>query len=147
MAAHKGNKYAIGNSGKEKFFSTPEEMSVAINNYFEECDNRIREVYIKSKQEIEHIKDPKPYTIEGLCVCLGITRDTLLNYEKKEGYEEYFDIVRHAKLKVQQNLIERGLEGSNNPTVTIFVSKNNFGYKEKTEQEITLPDKLKIGYE
>ena len=65
-----------------KTFETPEEMQKAINAYFIECQDR----------EV-------PYTVEGLCLAIGIDRDTLLNYERTIGYEKFFGTVKEAKLK------------------------------------------------
>lgn len=140
MAAPKGNKYAVGLGGRNKKFATPNDMQKVIDEYFYNCDNRIRQVYIKSHQDLVDVKCPVPYTIEGLCNALGLCRDALLNYEKEPGYEDFHDTVKAAKLKVQQNLVERGLEGENNSAVSIFVMKNNFGYKDKTEHEMTGKD-------
>ncbi len=138
MAAPKGNGYALnGEGGRPRKFTSPEDMQSAIDGYFQKCDNRVKEVYIKSKQEIIEIKSPIPYTIEGLCSALGIERQTLLNYEKEKGYEDFFDTVKSAKQKVQQNTVERALEGDNNSAVSIFVMKNNFGYSDKQEFEHT----------
>lgn len=120
MAAPKDNKYAVGNSGLSKKFETDAELKSAIEDYFNDSD-----------------KKKEPYTIEGLCIALCVTRQTLLNYEKRKGYEDYFDTIREAKLKVQENLIKRGLVGDNNSTLTIFLLKNNHGYRDKTEQEVT----------
>lgn len=136
MAAPKGNKYAEGNSGKPKKFTSPSDMQHAIDDYFQSCDNKTRKVYVKSQQEIQEIVDPIPYSIEGLCNVLDITRQTLLNYENEFGYEEFFDIVKKAKSKVLQNLVERGLYGDAPTAFSIFLMKNNYGYTDKTEQEI-----------
>lgn len=137
MPAPKGNKFALGNSGSYKKWETPEELQMCVDAYFKECDDRVVQVYSKSAQELVDMKKPIPYTIEGLCDALECDRDTLLNYQKKEGYEEYFGIVKRAKLKVQRNKVERGLDGDSNPAVTIFDLKNNHGYKDKVEQDIT----------
>lgn len=136
MGAPKGNQFALGNSGRAKKFTSPEELKNAIDIYFEECDNRIRKVYIKSKQEMEDVNDPEPYTIEGLCRVLNVTRETLLHYEKETGYEEYFDTIKEAKMKIQENVVKRALTGDNVSAVSIFVMKNNFGYKDQTEQKM-----------
>lgn len=133
MAAHKKNKFAIGNSGKPKNWKTPEELQKDIDKYFTECDDRIYKVYDKVKQTVVEIQKQIPYTIEGLCETLDCDRDTLLNYEKKDGYEEFFGTIKKAKLKVQRNKVERGLDSESNPAVTIFDLKNNHGYKDKTE--------------
>lgn len=115
MPAKKGNKYAVGNSGKPKLFRNPKELQERIDYYF---NNYSR------------------YTVEGLCVFLGITRQTLLNYETEKQYKDYFDIVKIAKQKIFANLIERGLdEGKqNNSALTIFLLKN-YGYTDKQEVE------------
>jgi hypothetical protein len=133
MPAPKGNKFAIGNSGTSKQWESQEELKADIDRYFNECDSRTVEVYVKSTQEIQEINKPIPYTIEGLCEALDCTRESLLNYEKKVGYEEYFSTIKRAKLKIQRNKVERGLDGDSNPAVTIFDLKNNHNYKDKTE--------------
>lgn len=135
MAAPKGNKFGIGNSGKHKLWESPSDLQSDIDSYFSLCDEREVEVYSKSAQDVIKIKKPIPYTIEGLCDTLECERETLLNYEKKEGYEEFFSTIKKAKLKIQRNKLERGLCGESNPAVTIFDLKNNHGYKDKTETE------------
>jgi len=136
MPAPKGNKFAIGHKGT-KMFPTVKSLKNAIEKYFNHCDNNTAEVYIKSSQELKEIKKPIPYTIEGLCEVLECDRDTLLNYEKKKGYEDYFGTVKKAKMKIQRNKLERGLLGDSNSAVTIFDLKNNHNYKDKTETDIT----------
>lgn len=126
--------------GRPKKFTTPQQMQQAIDAYFLACDSRVRQVYVKTKQEIVDMPAPVPYTVEGLCVALDLDRGTLLDYQKLESHKPYHKIVRQAKLRIQQNHVERALEGENNATVSIFILKNNFGYKEKTEHEHTGKD-------
>lgn len=146
MPAPKGNKFAIGNSGREKQWNTPEDLQKDIDKYFSECDNNTTKVYDKKQQTIVELTMPIPYTIEGLCDVLDCDRMTLLNYEKRKGYEEFFYTIKKAKNKIQRNKIERGLTGESNPAVTIFDLKNNHNYNDKTETDVTLHDKLgKIG--
>lgn len=144
MAAPEGNKFAIGNSGREKIFSSVGELQSAIDKYFNECDNKTRKVYVKSMQEIQEVPYPTPYTIEGLCEVLDCERQTLLNYQKKEGYEVYFDTIKKAKLKIQRNKLERGLSGESNPAVTIFDIKNNHDYQDKTESKVVIENELPL---
>jgi len=136
MSAPKGNKFAIGNKGTSKMFATPKELQDAIDKYFDKCDSNSIEIYSKSAQSKETIKRQIPYTIEGLCVVLECDRDTLLNYEKKKGYEDYFGTIKRAKMKIQLNKVERGLMGTSNSAVTIFDLKNNHNYKDKSESNI-----------
>ena len=137
MAAKKGNQYAIGNSGSYKLWKTKEELQSDIDAYFQWCiDNPIKMLHKsqldKSLKPIEY-DISRPYTIEGLAVFLDCERETLLNYEKTEGYEEYFSTIKRAKLKIQQDKVERGLVGTSVASVTIFDLKNNHDYKDKTE--------------
>lgn len=138
MPAPKGNKYAKWNSWKPKKFKTPEDLQMKIDQYFEECDSRVVQVYSKSMQEIVDMKKPRPYTIEWLCEILECDRDTVLNYEKWEWYEDYFGIIKKAKMKIQRNKVERGLDWDSNPAVTIFDLKNNHSYKEKQEVDVNV---------
>lgn len=116
MSAPKGNTYALGNSGLNKRFESNDKLQEAIDGYFASCK-----------------ADNSPCTIEGLCDALGVTRQTLLNYEKRDGYEVYFDTIKRAKTKILRNLTERALNGDNVASVAIFLLKNNYGYKDKIE--------------
>lgn len=129
MAAPIGNKYGLGNSntGRPKKFSSVDELEKSIEDYFERCDNGM-----KNGEPF-----PIPYTLEGLAAALEIDRRTLLNYSKEDGYEEFFPTIKKAKQRVLADLTERGLTGDSNPAITIFNLKNNYGYVDKVEQEIT----------
>lgn len=137
MGAPKGNQFAIGNAGKSKKFNSVSDLQLAIEEYFELCDNNTKEVYVKSTQSIEKIKHPIPYTVEGLCVVLECTRETLLNYEKEDGYEEYFDTIKKAKAKILKNKVERGLMGESPPAFAIFDLVNNSDYKNAQNLDLT----------
>lgn len=136
MPASKGNKFAIGNSGKPKQWSSPEELQSDIDKYFKECNDRTGTVYDKVRQTTIEINKQIPYTIEGLCEVLDCERHTLLNYEKTKGYEEYFTTIKKAKLKIQRNKLERGLDNESNPAITIFDLKNNHEYKDMKDINI-----------
>lgn len=112
MPAPKGNKFAIGNSGKPKMFDSVEDLQAQIDQYYLEC----------KEGEI-------PLTIEGLCEVLECDRLTLLNYEKKKGYEEFFNTIKKAKTKITRNKVERALSGKANPAFTIFDLCNNTDYE------------------
>ena len=133
MAAPKNNKFALGNSGLSKRFQSAEDMQLAIDSYFNECDGNI----LKMDKYGNATKEP--YTIEGLAEALGFKEtDSLLNYEKEEGYEEFFGTIKKAKLKIQRNKVVNLLAGISNPAGSIFDLKNNHGYKDKQEIDQTL---------
>ena len=105
----------FGNTNALKYKSV-EELKKGINKYFEDCD-----------------KDNKPYTMSGLAYSLGIDRVTLINYEKRDSF---FTLIKGAKDRVQAQLEENALMGKANATFTIFNLKNNYGWSDKTEQEV-----------
>lgn len=118
-------------TGRRKKYETALELGIAVDLYFMACDEKR---FWRSKD----LTDSTPYTVEGLCRALDIDRVTLLSYENNEDDAERRHIVRRAKLRIQQDALERGLSGRSNPAVTIFNLKNNFGYVDKTETDTTV---------
>ena len=107
---------------RPKKFKNPKEMQKAIDKYFAE------DAYVVINKQ----KRFQP-TITGLCMALGCCRQTLLNYEFDE---RFLDTVKKAKMQVEMAL-ERHLYGQS-VTGAIFNLKNNFGWKDKTEQELNI---------
>lgn len=149
--------------GRPLKFKTPEELQERIDAYFADCDphpelqvkyeyhQKITERklpngdteeievndYTKMPYEVQEwgISGQKPYTITGLANFLETSRLTLINYEMKP---QFINTVKAAKARVEQYW-ENLLIGSN-ATGPIFNLKNNYGWKDKTESEITNPD-------
>lgn len=140
MAAPVGNKYAIGNSGRAKKFSSPEEFQQFVDEYFQWCDqNPITEQNWVGKNGDQVFKTKqRPYTIEGLCLHLDIDRQTLLNYQNRKGYEDFFDIITRAKRKITQNNITYALTGEYNARLVQFLLSNNTEYKNQETHEVNL---------
>lgn len=109
--------------GRPKIFNTPEEMKNAIEAYFINC-----------KDPDDESKYIRPLTITGLANSIGMTRESLLNYEERD---EFFLTIKEAKSKVEQ-FVEEYLFTGKNQTGAIFNLKNNYkGWKEKNETDIT----------
>lgn len=101
--------------GRPVKYETPEEMQVIIDQYFKDC-----------KENKEHP------TVTGLALSLNMTRKGLIDYENKDN-PEFGNTIKKAKAKVENYIEQRLYE--NNVTGCIFNLKNNFGWKDKTEQE------------
>lgn len=105
-----------------RFYKTVGEMDEAIDKFFEECDEK-----------------GDPYTISGLALALNFnSRRALLEYLDMEDIngEPYSPSIKRAKAKCEA-YVEKGLlNGKCNATGAIFNLKNNYGWKDKTEQEI-----------
>lgn len=119
--------------GKPLAFKSVEELTKKTEEYFDYCDNRVKSAYVEKLGGNVDISDPAPYTMSGLARYLGIDRDTLINYSHKE---EYFGTIKAARMRVHEDVETRLMEGKAQ-TGAIFNLKNNFGWKDKTESEVT----------
>ena len=113
MKMYKEEKNPIGRLLKYK---SDEELQKAIDNYFKMCD-----------------KKEKPYTITGLGLAIGLDRRQLLEYGEKDVFN---NTIKLAKERVhayaEEHLYKSGIAAG-----VIFNLKNNFGWKDKTEVELT----------
>lgn len=147
--------------GRPLKFQSVEELQQKIDAYFVDCDPHPAQVVIyeypkkkstdsKGKEyevdDIEQrptekliwrISQQKPYTITGLAQFLGTSRETLIEYQERE---EFVDTIKAAKLRCEGYMELALLEG--NATGPIFNLKNNYGWKDKTEQENTGEQKI-----
>lgn len=106
--------------GKPLKFKSVKELQKKIDAFFAKCD-----------------KEREPYTITGLALALDTSRRTLLDYETKERYSQYSHAIKRAKNKCE-GYLEKGMLNGKIPTIAaIFNAKNNYGWKDKTETEIT----------
>lgn len=105
----------IGNTNALKY-KTQEQLQKGIDEYFKNCDEK-----------------GKPYTMTGLALSLGIDRTTLINYGERDLFSTQLKI---AKAKVEEQLEECLYRLGNNSGV-IFNLKNNYGWVDKQEQEVT----------
>jgi hypothetical protein len=150
--------------GRPLKFKSAKELQEKIDAYFAECDPHwIDEDYwdypelevddelepqvhggaLKRKRKLDYdadmvLKTRKvktgqiPYTITGLALALHTTRDLLIDYEDKD---EFSDTIKEAKAKCHM-YAEIALYGGS-ATGPIFSLKNNYGWKDKSEQDIT----------
>ncbi|EID8610598.1 hypothetical protein LCI50_001412 [Campylobacter jejuni] len=100
---------------------TKEELVSKIESYFNE-----RVVLKETKESI--IFAPK--TKVGLAVYLGITIQTLGEWEKDKDFGE---IVFQAKQKCEMDILNHSLIGTYTPSVSMFLLKNQHGYVDKQE--------------
>ena len=101
--------------GRPLKFQNPEILQKLGDEFFARCD-----------------ENKEPYTITGLALALGTTRECLVEYERRK---EYANIVKGLKQRCQ-NYAEKRLFG-NNPAGAIFALKN-YGWSDRTD--IQFPD-------
>jgi hypothetical protein len=119
--------------GRPLAFKSVEELQAKIEEYFEWCDNRIRTIWDDKAQAEVAMLHPAPYTMSGLARRLGVDRDTIINYSHKE---EFFGTIRDARERVHED-VETRLMDTKNEKGAIFNLKNNFGWKDKSETDLT----------
>lgn len=119
--------------GRPLKYKTVKELQSAIDEYFAYCDNRMGSIYIKDLGDNIQISKPAPYTMSGLARHLGMDRDSLINYAHRDNYSA---LVKAARDKVAEDVETRLMETSNQ-SGAIFNLKNNFGWKDKTETDLT----------
>lgn len=135
-AKRKSNgQFDFGNDGRGKKWNDPNELVEFIEQYITRCDtNQKAELFFG---KIKWVPDPIPYTIEGLSHHLGISRQTLLNYQSRKGYEPFFVVLKEFKEVVLRCLAERALMGNTHAGFTTFLLKNNYGFVDKKEMTVT----------
>lgn len=139
--------------GRPLKFKSVEELEAKIADYFSSCeggwiDQKSYEPVYESKgvqkrdgnkyvyeEVVKKVYRPAVTpTISGLAVYLDTSRETLLNYEERE---EFFDTIKRAKQTIEAMTESLLLNGGAQPAGVIFNLKNNWGWKDKVEQEIT----------
>jgi hypothetical protein len=88
-------------------------------------------------QVYELIQQP---TITGLAVALDTTRDLLLDYENKPENAAFSDTIKRAKALIHK-YAEDYLHDGKNQTGAIFSLKNNFGWNDRTELDLSTKGK------
>ncbi len=138
MPAPKGNKNAVGNTGgRPPIHTDPKKVDELVNDYFQWIDGEYELVKkTVDGKEIEvkkYSRYPEPPTVTGLTLHLGFAhKDSLYKYAKKV---EFYDSIKRGLTQIEKYheiLTSKGDKCTGN----IFILKN-FGWKDKTEQEIT----------
>jgi hypothetical protein len=124
MAAPKKQKHP---GGRPLLYKTPEEMQVAVNAYFESCWDEIDKDGSTIRMQV------KPYTMSGLANSLGMCRKSLINYSNKD---EFLPTLKKAREKVHQ-FVEEYLFQGKNTAGAIFNLKNNFGWKDQFNHNLS----------
>ncbi|PZM81824.1 hypothetical protein DLH72_04990 [Candidatus Gracilibacteria bacterium] len=136
------------NGGKSKF---KKKFIKELEEYFNIGSNFLKEEIIEGTTYTKIT--PKEFasnlpTLQGFCYKIGIHRDTFYlwlkqaeddNYieEDKEDKKKLSDTYKKAKENQENIWLQNSLKGLYSPAFAIFLGKNVFGYKDKTEQEIT----------
>jgi len=107
--------------GRPRKFKSVKDLKKKINKYFDSCFN-------------EKGEQIRPFTMSGLAIGLGTTRETLCQYRTEFG-EDFSDAIKEAVEKCQ-NYAEERLFGSGQVAGVIFNLKNNYKWVDKQELDV-----------
>lgn len=133
-APEKNNFYKMRKKdGRELIFSSPDDLLDKAYDYFNWCNENpwIKKDFVKGGDmagTIVDIPTSRPYTIEGLCVHIGICVQTFHNYEDRK---DFFDVVTHIREVIRQNQIEGACVGAYNSNIVSRI----LGLSDKQEIE------------
>ena len=74
-------------------------------------------------------------TIAGLCVYLGVCRDTLYTWLKHEDKQELTDTIANMADIREELLLEGSLKGKLNSNIAKLVLTTNHGYSENNQKD------------
>ena len=120
-------------AGRPRKYNKVEDMQIAIDKYFKECDER-----------------EEPYTMSGLALALDFdSRRSLINYcdYEDENEQEFLPTLKRAKARCEANVEKGLLSGKYNPTGAIFNLKNNYNWVDKQEIAADLNNDVTINIE
>lgn len=120
-------------TGRPRLYKSEAELQVKIDQFFLECDSRLK-VFADSKTGEEIVaRVPAPYTISGLALALGMDRHQLIEYESNQ---EFYHAIKVARERCAAD-VERRLLESSNQAGAIFWLKNNAQWRDQSEQTVT----------
>lgn len=137
--------------GRPAKYTDPEELEFQVDDYFAGFETEDNKVYFKNKKGDVTWFDYKQFpTVSWLSLYLGFEdRSSLLDYcnrdeknfaEAKENWEVYIKefsfIIKRAKTAIEQAIENRLALGKGSPAGQIFILKNGFSWKDKTETEM-----------
>ena len=137
-------------------FKTKEKLQKEIDKYFKSCFTHKRDSHGTKLREREWInvqeyavnpestqkiykygdyimEQTKPFTVSGLASYLKTSRETLMNYEKRE---EFFDTIIEAKDRIYAYTEESLFSGNSNGAKFSLI--NNYSWKDKQEIDQTV---------
>ena len=147
-AAPKGNQFwkLRSKHGRDRKYTDPQTLLDACYEYFETCNENpwIKQDAIRSGQnagEVIEIPTQRPYTLVGLCVFIGITRQAWYNW-KEEANKDFVDIITHVEEVIEQNQLEGATVGAYNHNIIARL----MGLTDKQEHDVTSKGEQVIFY-
>lgn len=118
-------------NGRNKIFSTPEELWEQAAEYFEFCDaNPLMTVEYHGKDATEcEVPKMRAYTWSGLELYLGVS--SLREYKTNKDYSDFFQVIS----RIEKVLYTQKFEGAAAGLLSANIIARDLGLTEKTEQQ------------
>ena len=122
MPAPKGNSLwkLRAKSGRDRIFKTPDELWQSCLEYFEwvELTPVIEQIVFYDTKLSKVVKDekahPRPMTIQGLCIYIGIDHKSWANYE---ALDDFFPITTRVRGVMFEQKLSGASAGLMNPSI------------------------------
>ena len=103
---------------------TPEEFVDHCDKYFREIEARETVTMVASGETLSRT-GKNPYTLEGLCVWLGISTQRFQEYENSDKYKDFNEIARLAMTVIVDKVASGALQGDFNSSFAQFYLVNH----------------------
>jgi hypothetical protein len=114
--------------GKPPFYPDPEQLSEAIDSYFDWCQVQ-----------------QQPPTKVGLALHLGFcSRQSLQDYKVRSNNPEYAYCIKRAEAKIEQYLAQRVILGKGSTPGTIFTLKAMHGWQETQSIQVDVNQTVSV---
>lgn len=127
----------MSNFGRPRIFASPEEVIQIYNEYLDYCKNFTTQV-VSNKGDVVEVAKPRVPTLGGFCNWANIDTDSLLNYEKGEGYEDFFGTIKSIKQHILSGKLDALTNGEGSTTGLIFDLKANHGLMDKNQTDLNI---------
>lgn len=87
--------------------------------------------YVENYQDYDHVIP----SVAGLAVVLGVAKKTLYNWADVEENHEFLHALSRLSTSQELRLLNGGLSGSYNSTITKLILTNH-GYSEKPKEDV-----------
>jgi hypothetical protein len=121
--------------GRPPHFDNPDEMWNKFLEYAQKCTNPDWLIPKEGEKPIQLEK--RPLTVSGFCNYIESYKDLLNEYSKREAFS---GTIKKIYSMIENNIEEGLLQNKYNSAGAIFNLKNNFGWKDKVDHELTGKD-------
>lgn len=134
MAATKGNEFwrKRAKHGRDKIFSTPDELWNAAVEYFEYTDTRVWNKTDFKGKDVEEVLIPTsvPYTMTGLCIFLDV--NTAYFRQFKTDNKDFSTIIS----RIEDIIYTQKFEGATVGTYNANIIARELGLTDKQESTV-----------